>query len=176
MLTRAVGVFSLSATNYAKDANSVLLLFSLVYIIFAIGYRYEIIIAGIVLALNLFVGLNVAYERPLSFQVGTIYIFLTFLCMLNATLVNIVLIYIGEVKKKLTVSNSSNINLLNGMHEGLLILSHTNLNEPSNFLYCNNSAQKLITTFVGPIEDCHNNKKSMEVQKKIMRRESFNLF
>ena len=57
------------------------------------------------------------------------------------------------MNKKLRNANLSNIKLLNGMHEGLLILSLATCLEPNNFIYCNKSAQKLITTFVGPIED-----------------------
>ena len=145
------------------------------YLLYAIGYRYEIIIAVINLVLNLIVGMNVVYVRPLTQETLIVYMVLTILSMLNASIFNMLLAYLGEVKNKLHFSNLSNINLLNGMHEGLLILSNSTLSEPSRFLYCNSSALKLITTFVGPIDQRHNEEKIRAAEREIMSRDIFNL-
>ena len=56
------------------------------------------------------------------------------------------------------------------MHEGLLILSHASKDNSQEFLFCNKSAQKLITSFLGPIEECMtaNSQRSLEIQQEIM--------
>ena len=99
MLTRAVAVFHLNSTNYLGDENNVLLLFSTNYLLYAVGYRYEIIIASLNLGFNLIVGINVVYARPLIQDTLRMYIVYFFMSMLNASLVNMLFIYLGEVKK-----------------------------------------------------------------------------
>ena len=61
------------------------------------------------------------------------------------------LIFFSEINLKLKASEKSSVNLLNGMHEGLLILSQETADNSRQIRYANNSAQKLITNFVGPI-------------------------
>ena len=85
-----------------------------------------------------------AYARPLTHNVIIMYVFLTFMILVVATMMNMIYRYIGDVNRKLHSAYESNVNLLNGMHEGLLILSQSTPNKPSEFLYCNRSAQNLI--------------------------------
>ena len=56
-----------------------------------------------------------------------------------------------DINQKLLVVNKSHIELLHGMHEGLLIVKQdTN----SQWLFCNRPAGKLINTFLGRLNDC----------------------
>ena len=57
--------------------------------------------------------------------------------------------YISSLHQRLKRVNAENISLLNGMHEGLLILS-SSLNEKvkDQVLFCNRSAEKLLTRAV----------------------------
>ena len=62
------------------------------------------------------------------------------------------------------------INLLNGMHEGILIISCSPNVKGSQFLYCNTSAKKMITAFLGPIEEYQRNEtdESKDIKNTIM--------
>lgn len=67
------------------------------YAVFAIGYRLEIIVVALNMAFHLFVGINIAYARPVSEETTYMYIFFIIICLITATLLNLVIIYIGEV-------------------------------------------------------------------------------
>lgn len=105
------------------------------------------------------------------------YIYLVVQTLVTKTLLNMALIFVSEVNNQLKTTQAAGINLLNGMHEGILILSCSTKDEPSQFRYCNKSARKLISTFLGPIEDCHGASlvDSKEIQRLIMQKEGFNL-
>ena len=90
----------------------------------------------------------------------------TVLCVVFAsTLCNMLVIFFSELNVKLKTADKASVNLINGMHEGLLILSHETSDQPNQFLFCNKPAQKLITTFLGPIEKCQSDdlKNSKEI-------------
>ena len=53
-------------------------------------------------------------------------------------------IYVKEVNMKLHMANESNVETLNGMHEGVLILSQSTVNSTPGILFCNQPAKKLI--------------------------------
>ena len=61
-------------------------------------------------------------------------------------------LYISTLHQKLKRLNAENINLLDGMHEGLLILTKTNTSVQEaikdKILFCNRSAEKLLSRAV----------------------------
>ena len=73
-----------------------------------------------------------------------IYNLLRILCyFLGLTWFSMVIVYIQDLHMKLTSVNADNLKLLNGMHEGLLIL---NKNEDSRqIMFCNTPVMKIIT-------------------------------
>ena len=148
-----------------------------VHIVSAVGFRYEIVISCINICINIIVGYNVAYSRPITYNIIFMCIVLVLGSLMIYTLFNILLIKIGEVNRRLKESSAQHANLLNGMHEGLIILSNATKDSPLQFEFCNNSAKKLISTFLGPIEKCNEGdpKVSSEVQRRIMQNENFNL-
>lgn len=87
-----------------------------------------------------------AYNRTLSAELFC----LGFACvigyLISVTLFGMVVVHVSQVHEKLHVSNEENMKLLNGMHEGVLILTK-NPDEPATAMFCNRSAQKLIKTF-----------------------------
>ena len=62
-----------------------------------------------------------------------------------------VIVHISQVHEKLHVSNEENMKLLNGMHEGVLILTKTP-EEPITAMFYNRPAHKLMHTFFGGIK------------------------
>ena len=68
--------------------------------------------------------------------------------VLTAFLTNVLfasaLIYISTLQKKMKSINKQNLRLLDGMHEGLLIVSKAQENSSREALYCNEMASKLL--------------------------------
>ena len=68
------------------------------------------------------------------------------------SMISMISLYISTLHQKLKRLNEENINLLDGMHEGLLILSKTtsSLREAikGQILFCNKTAEKLLTRAV----------------------------
>ena len=60
-----------------------------------------------------------------------------------------IIIYIQDLHSNLTTVNIENLKLLNGMHEGLLILEKGEKNdETSKVMFYNSSVKKLLATFM----------------------------
>jgi len=54
------------------------------------------------------------------------------------------MIYVQEVNMKLHMANESSVETLNGMHEGVVILSQSTVNSNPDIMFCNQPAKKLI--------------------------------
>ena len=77
-----------------------------------------------------------------------LYVGLTIAFLIIATIGGMVFVHISEIHEKLHFTNEENIKLLNGMHEGVLILER----DPSvenDVMFCNLPALKLINKFLG---------------------------
>ena len=113
--------------------------------------RAELIVSMISLTIQLFIGFHFVWANPITQETALIYVFTILVCIVSNTLANMGVIFISEVFMRLQIAEKGSIDLLNGMHEGLLILSQKTSNEPNKFFFCNKSAQRLITMFLGPI-------------------------
>lgn len=60
------------------------------------------------------------------------------------TILSMVFVYISELHTEMHTTNRENVKLLDGMHEGLLILSKSN----QKVMFCNSPAEKLIKNFL----------------------------
>jgi len=83
------------------------------------------------------------------------------------------LIYIEEINMKLQMANESHSKLLNGMHEGILILSQSTRTVPARFLFCNFPARKLISTFLGNFDCCKTDQQAFARQREILLANEF---
>ena len=94
---------------------------------------------------------SLAYNRDLTVMVVTI----GFTCLIGfliaATTFGMVFLHISDVHGLLQFSNEENIKLLNGMHEGILILNKSTEKRLGQVMFCNRPAQKLINTFLGSL-------------------------
>ena len=107
----------------------------------------QIFVTVATLAWNLFFTNYVSYDRDLtigSFLISLFYVLVFLLC---CVLIGMIIIHISSMHHKLLFANEENVKLLNGMHEGILIIENTE-DKASNVLFCNRPAQKLITTFL----------------------------
>ena len=90
----------------------------------------DVIVYTIATGFRFFMGLNVVYARPLRPEDVSLYIITTVVILVASTLGNVAVIFISEVYLRLQVAERSSVNLLNGMHEGILILSHATSEKP----------------------------------------------
>lgn len=71
----------------------------------------------------LFVIQPVLFLKPLDFGFVSINLIIVLIYFLVTTILSMIFIYISELHKEMHTTNTENVKLLNGMHEGLLILS-----------------------------------------------------
>ena len=81
-------------------------------------------------------------------NIGVILTF--FIC---TTFSGILVSYMFALNSTLDNANQEHIRLLNGMHEGLLILSNVPESKDRSVLFCNQNASKLMKTFIGNLHD-----------------------
>ena len=64
-------------------------------------------------------------------------------------------VYVVELNTSLDFVNVEHIKLLNGMHEGLLILDDLTKkeNEEAAFMFCNKNAKKLLNNYIAKVDD-----------------------
>ena len=153
-LLQSVAVLNLNYTNYAEDYVALLSRIVGLYFVYTIANRSDIFINSVNGAFRMFMVLSVVYNRPLTIREIALYIVTALALLFVSTLMNVMLIFCSEIYLRLQVADKASVNLLNGMHEGVIILSHASNDQPHYFLYCNKSAQKMISQSVGPIEDC----------------------
>ena len=104
------------------------------------GKSIQIFISNLYLFTFLVVKLGWVHDLPLS-----MYNYVTFALFAIAYfalefMLAMLLFYVAELTKKLQVANYQNIRLLDGMHEGVLIISKTE----QRVMFCNQPAQKLL--------------------------------
>lgn len=108
-----------------------------------------------------------AYNRELTATKTLLFLVLILAFFFGVIVCTSVIVHISNVHEKLRLTNEENMKLLNGMHEGILILAKT-LEQPSAIMFCNRPAHKLIRTFLDPSKD-----KLSENNAKILGQQSF---
>lgn len=108
---------------------------------FYTGSRAQIFVSTLLHAIIIFLHKHLIYEQEMLMQVVFFKVSLVVAVFLANTFLAIVINYISKLQEIMKVTNFENIKLLDGMHEGLLILS---LAEPRQALFCNKSAHKLL--------------------------------
>ena len=66
----------LNFANYEKDYNNILIFGTINYVMLSIGYRYEIVFVLFGIEWGCFIGLNIAYARPLTQNLVMMYLVL----------------------------------------------------------------------------------------------------
>ena len=84
----------------------------------------SIFLCTLLLVFLQFFKVYVVYMRPLSTEKVLTILLITLVFLMIAIFTNMAILYLQESDRKLELANSSHEQLLNGMHEGVLILSH----------------------------------------------------
>ena len=149
-LTRLCFVF---IPNYLQSNSTPLhttVVMTAIFIVMFVHAASSLTFMTLVLAIQIFVGHHIVYMRDLT--IGQVVMNIALLCAyfgvisLGAAMME----YIKHLQGKLRMSNEAQANMLNGMHEGVLILNE-NLDKSSDdkVLFCNWPAQKILQTFIG---------------------------
>ena len=93
-----------------------------------------------------------AYNRELTAAKILLFLVVIIFFFFGTIVCTSVIVHISNVHEKLRLTNEENMKLLNGMHEGILILAKT-LEQPSTIMFCNRPAHKLIRTFLDQSKD-----------------------
>ena len=160
--------------NHDAHSMDVVIYHFVLYLTYSNAWLWDMFVAVTSIAINLFVGITVLYDRPLDVSTVATYTGLLLVCFLTTVILNMLVILIARVNAQRRLAHESHISLLDGMHEGLLILSQATDRAPQQFMFCNKPAQKLIKRYLGPIDACHNDKNGRDVQAEIMTKQSFN--
>ena len=123
ILIQCCATVHLNYASYTVDFKELTTRIIQHYIQYSMATRYDVFTSAIGSGFQMFVGINLVYNRPLTASTISLYVFTILMTGFGAILCNMVLIFISEVFKKLKSSEKASVNLLNGMHEGLLILS-----------------------------------------------------
>lgn len=92
----------------------------------------------------LFVIEPVLFLKPLSLKYISFTLMIVLIYFIVTTILSMVFVYISELHTEMHTTNRENVKLLDGMHEGLLILSKSN----QKVMFCNSPAEKLIKNFL----------------------------
>ena len=137
----------------------------MIYLSMSNAWLVDIIIGSLSFAINLFLGITVVYNRPLDRRTAIFFTIMTILCFLTGVLLNMIVILVARLNERRRLANESHISMLDSMHEGLLVLSKSSHNQRQEFLFCNKTAQKLISRALGSFEDCHDDKIAAQAQR-----------
>ena len=115
-----------------------------IYLIFFCGHRSDLIFSTIIVCVkNLVLNAWLYYRSSISFIIQMSVISLTYIVFCSC--LSMVAIYISKLHIKMRNKNAENVKLLDGMHEGLLILSKSEMTT----MFCNRPAQKLLNKYLG---------------------------
>jgi len=98
----------------------------------------------VVILFILFVIQPVLFLKPLSLKYVSFTLMIVLIYFIVTTILSMVFVYISELHTEMHTTNRENVKLLDGMHEGLLILSKSN----QKVMFCNSPAEKLIKNFL----------------------------
>ena len=152
---RFIACIHLNSASYNNDSVGVISTFMFNMMFYSTLNRCDMLINTPNFIWNLFIGINVAYNHPLTQGVVFTHILCVIFSFWGGALLNMILMYLAILSLRLKTAQISHLKLLNSMHEGVLILSHsTDMTARYNFLFCNKPAQRLINTFLGQVEEC----------------------
>ena len=92
------------------------------------------------------------YKDPLTPNALTVKISIVFATFVCLSLFAMLLMYIAQLHRRMKNLNCENVKMLDGMHEGLLIVQKSTTNSmrtlTNDIMFCNRSAEKLLTNLI----------------------------
>ena len=142
-----VGTIYTMMANEEQEYFQLFFIWLVLLFCFYTDSAYQIIFGCITLAVNIFFVLPMFHLTRVHWLNLTTNLILLISFFFVATIFGMFSIFVSQMYLHLDASNTQNIKLLNGMHEGLLIIDKRG----KSTMFCNRPAQKLISTFLGPL-------------------------
>ena len=145
-LTRIMASLIPNYASYGKTDIDYMIVFTIMFAALYSDQGWQIISSVATVVWHIFFTLYFCYYKPMS--AATILVDITMIvafflgCLFNGIIVD----YIAKINSELHNANEEKLNLVNGMHEGVLILSEDKV------IFCNQPALKLVNTFLGQLE------------------------
>ena len=90
-------MFHLNQASYKKQDFDIMMIFIMNYFVYSMGTRLDVFISAINFGFSLFIGLRVAYARPLDVQSAFGYVIYIFIGLVCTVFFNMVLNFVGEI-------------------------------------------------------------------------------
>ena len=113
-------------------------------LVFFTGCHIQLIFHMVLVILTIMVFIPILYNKT-AISVLLSHLIYSLVYVVFCTLLSASLIYISKLHNKLDTVNVQNVKLLDGMHEGLLIISK----REKSTMFCNKPAQKILNSFLG---------------------------
>ena len=108
------------------------------------GSHIQLIFHMVLMVLSMLVLIPIMYNMT-TISVLVSHLIYSLVYVIFCTLISATLIYISKLHNKLDTVNVENVKLLDGMHEGLLIISK----KEKSTMFCNKPAQKILNSLLG---------------------------
>ena len=145
MAIQLIALFFPNSKSYHENFYSYMLKSIEIAITSYCGQVSVIYLLTVLFMVQIFFGTHVAYMNPLTIVDGIFSVLSILFLMLCLCFTHTTLHYLQNLHTILRSTNEQSQKLLNGMHEGLLILQNPQaINECRSFLFCNKPAQKLL--------------------------------
>ena len=115
-------------------------------LVFFTGCHIQLIFHMVLVILTIMVFIPILYNKT-AISVLLSHLIYSLVYVVFCTLLSATLIYISKLHNKLDTVNVENVKLLDGMHEGLLIISKKEMST----MFCNKPAQKILNNFLGVV-------------------------
>ena len=133
-----------------------------VFVAFSSNLGVDIIFASVTQLIVELVTIPAVYNETLTLTLVMRSMINVFVVFVICTMLSALLTYIAMIKAKLSGLMLQNLGLLDGMHEGLLIISK----KEQATMFCNKQAQKITNNFLGA--------KGIMLDKDALKRAVFN--
>ena len=117
-----------------------------IVLIFLTGSHIQLIFHMVLFILSFLVIIPILFNRT-AIAVLLSHLFYSLVYSVFCMLLSATLIYVSKLHYKLETVNIENVKLLDGMHEGLLIISKKEMST----MFCNKPAQKILNNFLGVV-------------------------
>ena len=184
MLTRLVSLCYPNVATFEYDEIKFIMTFITCFVCFYSNMWPEIVLITGSYMFSLYFGLVVVNGGEMSFGTFWVYSALGFLTFIGCTICAMICINSVRLHEKLDNAHESSMHLLNGMHEGILILEMneghqkflgkkqgkaTNYIDGLKFMFCNQQAVKLIRQDICGMDNTHGSNLTLSENKILAR-------
>ena len=144
---RMCEIFVVQAAHYQFTALQYTMVGMTTHFFLYVHEASSIVALVVLLTCQIFIGDNIVYQKPLTMQTAVMKVFVILMSFIGSSLFSIVPIYVRKLQTKLITANKQQKKLLNGMHEGLLIIDEKIDRNDKLILFLNKPVEKLLKLF-----------------------------